>query len=175
MIDYCNKFVLVRPGDLCLAISSNAGISLDHFLKWNPSAGADCTGLWANTYACIGAIPDIVLSTTYHGDCTGSIHNQERFEHGEGHCVNTDCQVAALDIKSAGRCPDGQVRISYWDQPGCAGKWFGYGYASRGQCRTLWSGGWKFRSLWISCATQESDCITQKTCSMDALPDKNLC
>ncbi|KAJ3492168.1 hypothetical protein NLG97_g5463 [Lecanicillium saksenae] len=175
MVDYCNKFVFVKTGDQCISIASNAGISLEHFIKWNPSVGSDCTGLWANTYACVGAIPDIILATTYNGDCTGAVHNVEQFEHGEGHCVNTDCQVGALQIASAGRCPDGQVRISYWDQPGCAGKWFGYGYGSRGQCRTLWSGGYKFKSLWISCATKESDCVSQNTCSIDTLPDYNLC
>lgn len=175
MVANCDKFVIVKTGDQCASIISAAGISLVDFLKWNPSAGTNCAGLWANAYACTGVLPDIMLTTCYHADCTGEVHNTERFERGDGHCVNTDCQVASLDIMPTGLCPDNQVRISYWEQPGCVGKWFGYGYASRGQCRALWSGGWKFKSLYITCASQASDCVTQGTCSIDPIPNNNVC
>ncbi|KAF7536445.1 hypothetical protein G7054_g4539 [Neopestalotiopsis clavispora] len=52
----CNKFYFVQAGDSCAAIASKNSIALSDFLSWNPSAGSDCTGLWANAYACIGII-----------------------------------------------------------------------------------------------------------------------
>ncbi|KAM3516826.1 hypothetical protein NHJ13051_009543 [Beauveria bassiana] len=88
------------------------------------------------------------LKTRYSGSCTGAVHNEVTVPHGNGQCIDTGCAVGSLDIDSVGNCPDGELRISYWDQPGCGGKWYGYGYASRNTCRSLWSGGWNFKSLW---------------------------
>ncbi|KAH8716634.1 LysM domain-containing protein [Beauveria bassiana] len=176
MVDKCDRFVFIKPGDNCGAVASAAGISLADFILWNPNVGSSCSGLWANSYACVHLIPSITLATRYSDDCAGAVHSTEEFPpSGAGHCVNTDCKVTSLEISAEGTCPDGEVRISYWDQANCQGKWFGYGYASRGQCRTLWSGGWSFKSLWISCATKESDCISQGTCTIDPLPSSNVC
>ncbi|ATY64808.1 uncharacterized protein A9K55_005176 [Cordyceps militaris] len=121
MVDYCNKFIFVNKGDQCGAVASKAGVSLDDFVKWN-SAGADCSGLWANSYACVGVLAEFSPVTRYHGDCTGNVHNIESFAHSNGHCVNTDCQVASLGMAPDGSCPDGHVRVSYWEQPNCQGK-----------------------------------------------------
>lgn len=175
MVQDCDQFVYVNPGDQCGTVASRAGVSLSDFLQWNPSTGKDCSGLWANTYACVGVIPAIALSARYHADCTGATHSTEHFNPGSGHCVNTACQVASLDIAAKGTCPDGNVRISYWEQPDCTGSWFGYGYASRGQCRTLWSEGWKFKSLYITCASKESDCVSQNSCTISPIPNNNVC
>ncbi|POR34341.1 LysM domain-containing protein, partial [Tolypocladium paradoxum] len=49
----CNKFYLVKLGDYCAAIASANGITLDDFLQWNPKAGRNCAGLWANAHACV--------------------------------------------------------------------------------------------------------------------------
>ncbi|OAA73471.1 LysM domain protein [Cordyceps fumosorosea ARSEF 2679] len=176
MVDNCDRFVFVKPGDNCGAVASAAGISLADFTLWNPNAGSTCSGLWANSYACVHLIPSVALTARYGAGCEGDIHSTEEFPpSGAGHCVNTDCKVASLDISAKGTCPDGEVRISYWEQANCQGKWFGYGYASRGQCRTLWSGGWDFKSLYISCATKESDCVSQGTCTIDTLPNSSVC
>ncbi|KAM3554071.1 hypothetical protein ARSEF4850_006629 [Beauveria asiatica] len=176
MVDNCDRFVFIKPGDNCAAVASAAGISLVDFILWNPNAGSTCSGLWANSYACVHLIPSLTLATRYSDGCAGAVHSTEEFPpSGAGHCVNTDCKVTSLDISAKGTCPDGEVRISYWEQADCQGKWFGYGYASRGQCRTLWSGGWNFKSLYVSCATKESDCISQGTCTIDPLPNSNVC
>ena len=120
--------------------------------------------------------PGIPSKSRYHADCTGDIHNNVTVQSNtDGMCIDTDCQVASLDIASAGNCPNGQVQISYWEQPGCSGKWYGYGYTNRGTCRSLWSEGWKFKSLWVRCAEQGKDCVNQKTCVADAEPTSNIC
>jgi hypothetical protein len=54
MIANCKKFHLVKTGENCEAITKLYGITLANFIKWNPAAGSSCTGLWANTYACVG-------------------------------------------------------------------------------------------------------------------------
>ncbi|KAM3557711.1 hypothetical protein MY1884_004369 [Beauveria asiatica] len=115
------------------------------------------------------------LKTRYYGDCTGAVHNEVTVPHGNGQCIDTDCAVGSLDIDSVGNCPDGELRISYWDQPGCSGKWFGYGYGSRNTCRSLWSGGWGFKSLWVSCAKESDDCVSRGTCAIDDLSGSNVC
>lgn len=56
MVDNCNKFHLVKQGEGCATIVSDFGITLAEFLKWNSKAGATCTGLWADAYACVSVI-----------------------------------------------------------------------------------------------------------------------
>lgn len=83
--------------------------------------------------------PSFHVRACYHNDCTGDVHNNLDID-GDT-CINTDCKVASLDVAATGLCPDGQVQISYWEKPNCSGEWYGYGYASRGQCRGLWTDG----------------------------------
>lgn len=115
------------------------------------------------------------VKSRYNTDCTGGAHNDISIAPGGGKCLNTDCVVGSLDTTGAGTCPDGQLRISYWEQPDCSGKWFGYGYTSRNTCRSLWSNGWNFKSLYLSCAKQSDDCVSQGTCTADKAPSGRLC
>ncbi|KAM3521142.1 hypothetical protein MY4038_009166 [Beauveria bassiana] len=115
------------------------------------------------------------LETRYSTGCTGDVHNEVTVPHGNGQCIDTNCAVGSLDIDNVGNCPDGELRISYWEQSGCSGKWFGYGYGSRNTCRTLWSGGSSFKSLWVSCAKQSDDCLSQGTCFIDEVPSRPVC
>ncbi|KFG83697.1 LysM domain-containing protein [Metarhizium anisopliae] len=173
MVTDCNKFYYVKSGDSCVSIASNKGISESDLIKWNPSAGSQCASLWANTYACIGTLPAFHIKTRYRTDCSGDVYNDVSVTGGM--CINTACSVGSLEIAAEGYCPDGQVQISYWEQPNCVGKWFGYGYTKRGQCRGVWTDGWKFRSLFLRCAKEEDDCVSQGTCAYDPEPDKSLC
>ncbi|KAF2445203.1 carbohydrate-binding module family 50 protein [Karstenula rhodostoma CBS 690.94] len=52
----CDAFYFVQQGDNCETIAKANGISAAQFLAWNPKAGSDCTGLWANAYACVSII-----------------------------------------------------------------------------------------------------------------------
>ncbi|KAK8924277.1 LysM domain-containing protein [Metarhizium anisopliae] len=173
MVADCNKFYYIKSGDSCGSIASNSGISVSDLINWNPGAGKQCTSLWANTYACIGTLPAFRIKTRYHIDCTGDVYNDVSVRGGM--CINTGCSVGSLEIAAEGYCPDGQVQISYWEQPNCVGKWFGYGYTKRGQCRGVWTDGWKFKSLFLRCAKEEDDCVSQGTCAYDPEPDTSLC
>ncbi|KAM3480670.1 hypothetical protein MY8738_004819 [Beauveria namnaoensis] len=115
------------------------------------------------------------LKTRYSTGCTGAVYNEVTVPHGNGQCIDTNCAVGSLDIDNVGNCPDGELRISYWEQSGCSGKWFGYGYGSRNTCRTLWSAGLSFKSLWVSCAKQSDDCISRGTCFIDEVPSRPVC
>ncbi|ODA80984.1 hypothetical protein RJ55_03944 [Drechmeria coniospora] len=173
MVSNCNRFRYVKPDENCIDIASNAGISFDDLARWNPSIGAACEGLWAKAYVCVGVLPAFRLKTRYHADCTGEVKNDIAV--ADGICINTACSVASLEIAAEGYCPEGQVQISYWEQADCSGKWFGYGYANKGQCRTAWSEGWKFKSLHFRCARKEEDCVSQQTCQFEPEPANSLC
>lgn len=173
MVENCKTFYFVKSGDSCASVASKVGISTADFSIWNPQVGKQCTGLWANVYACVALLPAFHLKTRYHKSCTGAVHNDLSITGGA--CVNTDCSAASLEIASEGFCPNGQVQISYWEKAGCTGKWFGYGYADKGQCRNLWTDGWKFKALHLRCAKKEDDCVSKKTCTYDAEPQTNSC
>ncbi|KAH0592099.1 hypothetical protein MHUMG1_10147 [Metarhizium humberi] len=178
IIDSCNKFYWVNNGESCENVASKNGIPLQDFLAWNPKAGNQCYGLWANAYSCvsiIGYIPPTPSEPTNGVETPTPIQPGMVADFRGGMCINTGCSVGSLEIAAEGYCPDGQVQISYWEQPNCVGKWFGYGYTKRGQCRGVWTDGWKFKSLFLRCAKEEDDCVSQGTCSYDPEPDTSLC
>ncbi len=56
MVNYCNNFVKVNPGDSCDSISFWNGVGGGQWVKlWN-GVGEDCLNLQVNTYVCIGVI-----------------------------------------------------------------------------------------------------------------------
>ncbi|TQV90962.1 LysM domain-containing protein [Cordyceps javanica] len=176
MVTYCDRFELVKVGDTCQSLTSENSISPGDFLKWNPAVGKDCTGLWANTYACVRAQPAFTFGTYYHNNCSGTIHNAASIAmDSDGACFDTDCQVASLSALSYGACPDGQLQVSYWENTGCTGQWFGYDYTSRNTCFRAWTDGYKWKSLHLRCAKKGDDCVSQNQCKADPEPDHNLC
>ncbi|KAI4591934.1 hypothetical protein KJ359_012065 [Pestalotiopsis sp. 9143b] len=57
MVDGCVRFYFRGSGDdalYCYDIAADAGIILSDFYTWNPQVGDDCSGLWADTWYCIG-------------------------------------------------------------------------------------------------------------------------
>ncbi|KAH7128638.1 LysM domain-containing protein [Dendryphion nanum] len=56
MVDNCDAFYFVKPDENCADIASKHGITLAQFQTWNPKAGTNCAGLWAETYACVSII-----------------------------------------------------------------------------------------------------------------------
>ncbi|KAF2750973.1 carbohydrate-binding module family 50 protein [Sporormia fimetaria CBS 119925] len=56
MVTNCDAFYKVKIGDECSTIASTHGITLSQFTTWNPRAGSDCSGLWADAYACVSII-----------------------------------------------------------------------------------------------------------------------
>jgi LysM repeat protein len=53
VVSNCDEYYLVKSGDICINVASSNGITLDEFLAWNPEAGATCTNLLADAYACV--------------------------------------------------------------------------------------------------------------------------
>lgn len=64
IVKNCDEFYFVQSGDTCASISSKKGITLAQFMSWNPAAKSDCSGLWANTYACVSIIGHTPPSTS---------------------------------------------------------------------------------------------------------------
>ncbi|KLU92260.1 hypothetical protein MAPG_11206 [Magnaporthiopsis poae ATCC 64411] len=56
MTPNCKSFHFVQPGQGCWDIANRYGISVQTFVQWNPAANSDCSGLWANTYACVAVL-----------------------------------------------------------------------------------------------------------------------
>ncbi|KAL8285042.1 hypothetical protein RB601_006533 [Gaeumannomyces tritici] len=52
----CKTFHFVRQGESYWGISNQYGISVEDFVRWNPAARSDCSGLWADTYACVALL-----------------------------------------------------------------------------------------------------------------------
>ncbi|KAM4057439.1 lysM domain-containing protein [Hirsutella rhossiliensis] len=129
----CDRLYQAISGDTCQGIvDKHRGLSLDNSYKWNPAVHRDCTGLLAGYYYCVSVPKAFQLETRYHAGCTGDVHNRVTVENGsDGLCIDTQCAAASTNMAVAGSCPDGQVQLSYWEKPGCSGKWFGYGYTSR--------------------------------------------
>ncbi|OAA41492.1 LysM domain-containing protein [Beauveria brongniartii RCEF 3172] len=51
----CTQYYFVNKGDSCYNIKQQYHLSDDQFNTWNPSVGADCSGLFAGQYICVGA------------------------------------------------------------------------------------------------------------------------
>ncbi len=56
MVDNCNKFHYIYKGNTCDQIISYSHISQEDSAKWNPKIGGECKGIWADAYACVGAM-----------------------------------------------------------------------------------------------------------------------
>lgn len=56
MTKNCKQFHFIRQGQTCETIAKMYGISVSNIIRWNPAAGPQCTGLWANTYACVAVL-----------------------------------------------------------------------------------------------------------------------
>ncbi|GIK02896.1 hypothetical protein Aspvir_006959 [Aspergillus viridinutans] len=67
LIDTCTAFYMAVAGDTCDRIVARYGtFTTAEFISWNPAVGADCSGLWAKTYYCVGipSTPTTKPSTT---------------------------------------------------------------------------------------------------------------
>lgn len=114
------------------------------------------------------------IKSHYSGGCYGPVH-KEMSVRGDGTCYDTECAVASLDTHGVGDCPSGEVQISYWEKPGCTGKWYGYGYTSTNTCRDLWTHGYKWKAIHLRCARKHDDCVSKGTCSYDPEPETIAC
>ncbi|KAL6797935.1 hypothetical protein J3E68DRAFT_448914 [Trichoderma sp. SZMC 28012] len=56
IIDTCSKFYYIKEGQSCDTIAGENGITVKDLVSWNRKAGPNCSGMWANTYACVSVI-----------------------------------------------------------------------------------------------------------------------
>ncbi|KAM5349378.1 hypothetical protein ACJ41O_005883 [Fusarium nematophilum] len=62
LIDTCISFYKAKKGDTCVKIISEyKTFDFKDFFKWNPAVEDDCSGIWANTWYCVG-VPGIPTS-----------------------------------------------------------------------------------------------------------------
>ncbi|KAF4952928.1 hypothetical protein FGADI_6361 [Fusarium gaditjirri] len=55
LIESCTSFYMAKKGDTCnKIISQYKTFDFDDFFKWNPAVDKDCSGIWANTWYCVG-------------------------------------------------------------------------------------------------------------------------
>ncbi|KAH6724401.1 hypothetical protein BKA61DRAFT_29479 [Leptodontidium sp. MPI-SDFR-AT-0119] len=62
-ISGCNKFYFVASGTTCSELLSVNGITIAQLFAWNSGVKADCSGLWAEVYVCVG-VPGTSTTTT---------------------------------------------------------------------------------------------------------------
>jgi hypothetical protein len=63
MVSNCNKFHYIAKGVVCSQVISYQKITLDDFVKWNPTVGRTCTGMQAEVNVCVGVIGGSTTTT----------------------------------------------------------------------------------------------------------------
>jgi LysM repeat protein len=64
MVDNCDAFYFVKPGEGCSDVLTKNGITLAQLFQWNPSVGANCAGLWSEVNVCVSIIGHTPSTTT---------------------------------------------------------------------------------------------------------------
>ncbi|KAL4867504.1 hypothetical protein BDV12DRAFT_209873 [Aspergillus spectabilis] len=54
IVTYCKSFHLLKSGEGCWSIYTNAGITFEQCRAWNTQVNAQCTNLWTDYFVCIG-------------------------------------------------------------------------------------------------------------------------
>ncbi|KAF5000825.1 hypothetical protein FGRMN_1433 [Fusarium graminum] len=80
LIETCTAFYKAKKGDTCAKIvAENGTFGFDDFFKWNPAVEKDCSGIWADTWYCVGVpgtptdIPTKTTTTATATKATGSV------------------------------------------------------------------------------------------------------
>ncbi|RMD40219.1 hypothetical protein DV735_g4913, partial [Chaetothyriales sp. CBS 134920] len=69
----CNEWALVEEGVTCTDMATNAGITLEQFLAWNPAVSSDClTNYWLGEAYCVGVASSSATTTTSSATSTTS-------------------------------------------------------------------------------------------------------
>ncbi|KAH7024976.1 uncharacterized protein B0I36DRAFT_416907 [Microdochium trichocladiopsis] len=54
IVPSCKKFHLVKDGEGCWAIYTNAGITFEQFRAYNTQIDENCSNMWKDVYVCVG-------------------------------------------------------------------------------------------------------------------------
>ncbi|KAH6953500.1 hypothetical protein DER45DRAFT_587025 [Fusarium avenaceum] len=79
LIESCTAFYKAKKGDTCAKVIAAYGtFKFNDFFKWNPAVGEDCSGIWADTWYCVGVpgtptgVPTKTMATTTTTKAAGS-------------------------------------------------------------------------------------------------------
>ncbi|RHZ56573.1 uncharacterized protein CDV56_100995 [Aspergillus thermomutatus] len=61
IVDNCKTFHLIKSGESCRSIYTDAGITFAQFRAWNTQVDAACTNLWLGYYVCLGEDSTLVV------------------------------------------------------------------------------------------------------------------
>ncbi|WYZ42076.1 hypothetical protein EsH8_V_000971 [Colletotrichum jinshuiense] len=64
MVTNCAKFHWIAKGVTCSQVISYQKITLEDFVKWNPTVLGDCSGMWAEVQVCVGIIGGATAAPT---------------------------------------------------------------------------------------------------------------
>lgn len=136
LVESCTSFYMAVKGDTCTKIVAKYGtFDFDTFYKWNPAVGKDCSGIWANTYYCVGVpgTPTIKPSaTTLVPIATDGIETPSPIQEGMAQNCNKFHKVTSTttcsSIESYYKLPFSQFLI--WNP--AVGK----------DCSSLWANYW---------------------------------
>lgn len=71
LIESCTTFYKAKKGDICSKIIAEYKIfDFNDFFKWNPAVNKDCSGIWANTWYCVGVPGTPTAPVTRMADST---------------------------------------------------------------------------------------------------------
>jgi LysM domain-containing protein len=117
MVNNCNKFDKIAQGESCQSLLDKHKLSLADFVKWNPSVGAGCNTLQAETFVCVGVVGGAGTPTTAtqgtNGISTplptqgGMVNNCDRFN-----LVNTGDTCASIGARNGVK----SSRIVEWNK-----------------------------------------------------------
>jgi hypothetical protein len=54
VVSNCKSFHLVKSGDSCWSIYTDAGITFNQFVSWNKQVDSGCGNFWLGYYVCTG-------------------------------------------------------------------------------------------------------------------------
>ncbi|RSL59367.1 hypothetical protein CEP54_007320 [Fusarium duplospermum] len=136
LIESCTTYYFAGKGDTCAKIVAKYGtFDFDDFYKWNPAVHKDCSGIWANTWYCVG-IPGTPTtkpsSTTRKPTATGGIQTPSPIQEG----IPKNCEKFHL-IKSTTTCASIE---SYYKLP--LATFLSWNPAVGKDCGSLWTGYW---------------------------------
>ncbi|KAJ3545053.1 hypothetical protein NM208_g2698 [Fusarium decemcellulare] len=139
LIESCTTFYKAKKGDTCTKIIAQyKSFDFADFFKWNPAVEDDCSGIWAETWYCVGVPgtptkpPTQTAVTTTPASQTGGIETPSPIQEG----LVKNCNKFHL-VKSTTTC----VSIEqYYELP--IAQFTAWNPAVGKDCKGLWADYW---------------------------------
>ncbi|KAM5351161.1 hypothetical protein ACJ41O_003884 [Fusarium nematophilum] len=135
LIESCTAFYKAKKGDTCTkVIAQYKTFDFADFFKWNPAIEDDCSGIWAETWYCVGVpgTPTQTAASTTAPSQTGGIETPSPIQEG----LIKNCNKFHL-VKSATTCASIQ---QYYSLP--IAQFTAWNPAVGKDCKGLWAEYW---------------------------------